>query len=780
MPKQSSRIPVNDGRTLFDPETGEPPLTARGELASVVGPRIADAIPRTLMELREREGLSRLQVDAIEDREDQVTIGWLLARQLERSPAVSTLLQKPTGTGKTYDAFIFAAKALDMDRRVIFLTTRNLLVSQAAGDMFRILEIDSREVSLHSEGRLSREQRATNYLDSERRIIIATDDTFRRDLDAGLVELSDFVFIIDETHNREYLPLLEKIRDAGVPALGISATLADDPRSFEELCTAFGVEAPRDVLNAHIDTGAKEYQNLVFELDPRVYDAGIEILSLLKKGTSDLLLPSVKFGKVLRTPGEALGYAIRDAFYNRYISHLRTMTRENIKDVLGEVLGVSLAGRIAVEIAGEEFSAFSPKLRKKLVDRIGEECTLALEERASNRSVLAFGDEIATILTHRISLEEADKIRGRVLRVEQLFAEWETNLGRERRLPFQTLVGTVRFLALEIEGLLRKKNGDSGDAITAEQKYILSKTIELQELCRYHEVLTSMGLQAFLHEYSSKFLDFYMRKTHGRGVVKNPKKDGPEVYGFENRLYLAHDAQNETARHLYRTFKNLAGGDGEGATPYRDTFKQAQAIRDFRGGMEMNVQDFAKNIRVFLADSLATTAQNRALRTPKEFALVDGINEILAESPGAKILVYAEYEHLVTQLALTIEGLSRDTAGPAPRVRAGYIFGDMTKTERERQLSALERGEVSVLVMTSVGLEGLHIAKADWMFICSHLSKPSSNTQLAGRVGHGGTHSTVFRLLNLHSPDITRVERARQRKHASMEATRRTTHLHFE
>ena len=645
MPRKQS---VNHEPTLFDIMPEAAPLA----LVTATGLR---GVPRTLAELKQREGLPRLKTDALEDREDQIAIASILAARLEREPAARTLLQKPTGTGKTYDAWIFAAKALDEEQRIIFLTTRNLLVSQAAGDLFRIVEMKEGEVALHSEGKVSAQSRALNYADENRRIIIATDDTFRRDLEAGIVNLKDFTFIIDEVHNREYLPLIEAIRDVGVPALGISATLADDPHLAESLCRAFGVHLHDDVFEAHIDTGVKEYQDLCFELDERAYDAGIEILSILRKGLSDLLISSIDSMHILRTPGEALEYAVRDAAFVCYKEKLEGLTKENLGKGLGEVLGSSIAKAVAGEMRAVACRHFSPKLKARLIDRLGEECTGLFEAQLFDANVQAFSESLTGTLAHYLSLDEAAKVRGRVMRVEGQFADWDAELGRERRLPFQTLVGAVRYLALEIEGSLRATQGEA----TLEQKYMFSKTIEIQELCRYHEILSSMGLQSFLHEYASKFLDFYMRKTHGRGILKNPKADGPRIYNFEERLYRADERSNLSARRLYKVFKSLAQEAGEGAAQYHDTFRRVQIIRTAPGGDPRAVDALVRETKVFLDEAMATAAAAPELRTPKELALFEGISGILREDPQAKILVYAEYEHLVRQLALSIEALSR-------------------------------------------------------------------------------------------------------------------------
>ncbi|MEM4389716.1 MAG: helicase-related protein [Candidatus Micrarchaeia archaeon] len=177
-----------------------------------------------------------LRGDKIVPREYQLAIA---ERVAERG---NSLVVLPTGLGKTLIALLVMEKLLGEHGRALVLAPTRPLAEQHAKTMLELTTLGRDEVVL-----LTGEKKAEKRQWNSGRIIAATPQTAYNDLLAGRLQLQDFVLVVfDEAHravgNYAYTALAQACRQAGVRALGLTASPGGREERIREVAAALGAE----------------------------------------------------------------------------------------------------------------------------------------------------------------------------------------------------------------------------------------------------------------------------------------------------------------------------------------------------------------------------------------------------------------------------------------------------------------------------------------------------------------------------------------------------------
>ena len=134
-----------------------------------------------------------LKKDLIEEREYQKAIA-------EKASSANTLVVLPTGLGKTFIALMVAAKRLEKfpDSRILIMAPTRPLNAQHKKNFEKFMNLDASKIFLVT-GKVSPKKREEIYKIAK--IISATPQTIKNDLEKNILNLEDFSLIVfDEAH----------------------------------------------------------------------------------------------------------------------------------------------------------------------------------------------------------------------------------------------------------------------------------------------------------------------------------------------------------------------------------------------------------------------------------------------------------------------------------------------------------------------------------------------------------------------------------------------------
>ncbi|NYZ77155.1 DEAD/DEAH box helicase family protein [Candidatus Micrarchaeota archaeon] len=144
----------------------------------------------------------------------------------------NTLVVLPTGLGKTLIALMLI-RELSKKGRCLFLTPTKPLAKQHYETVQGVLGIAADEISLMT-GDLPQEKRKAEY---NRKVIIATPQTIRNDLKAGVLSPDFSLCIFDECHRAvgdyAYVPIADKLN--GTIFVGLTASPGGKKERIEEV-----------------------------------------------------------------------------------------------------------------------------------------------------------------------------------------------------------------------------------------------------------------------------------------------------------------------------------------------------------------------------------------------------------------------------------------------------------------------------------------------------------------------------------------------------------------
>ena len=133
--------------------------------------------------------------------------------------------------------------------------------------------------------------------------------------------------------------------------------------------------------------------------------------------------------------------------------------------------------------------------------------------------------------------------------------------------------------------------------------------------------------------------------------------------------------------------------------------------------------------------ALMELARSADVEHPKLLELKEVVSEQLSSNPSSRILVFTQYRDTVAHIA---EELAK-----IPGARVGTFVGQasrggvrgMSQEEQIRALEALERGEINVLVSTSIAEEGLDVPSVEHVVFYEPIPSEIRYIQRRGRTG---------------------------------------------
>lgn len=720
--------------SLFDLENLDPAAA----LAELTGPQAREFAPSTLSELKSTYGLDVLDVSNLEDRPEQVKFAHIFFARTEQG-MIGAVLRKGTGRGKSFDALIVAARELSHQQRVLIVTSRNMLVRQFAEYARAIFQIDPENVVEHSNARIAVSKRAALHTDKNARLVVATGETIRNDLANGDLDLSNYsLIILDEAlHNTvgdyAYVSILTAVHKAKIAFLALDATPANTKEELSALGKRYQLDPASDFFNVKGDT---DYHPIPVRVaaSKQVSQAAWNIAAQIATTASTLARPSTESTYLERTPAMVLFYAIRDAAVQTLT---QPISQIKLKDCLRQDFSSTQIAfkNCAKGVISDAYRGHAPSgILGKLVKTIDHDRFQELVMTLARAPEAKIGSEMARLIVGQAACDFAKSVQARLLMIETALNPKADNFGDLIQESTQSVIGPMRGLSVEIGKCL----SIGGLALADEGKFIRRFACEAGELARYHEELTSYGAIYFLYKYALKLNDY-----------RDRLKRGAHVRGFEAALYSPESALLATAQKLasgsaFAELLSVSGSSNAKLAPFKERLNQAQLEELYKG----------------------------KLVTPKEWKTFNLIAQELAHNPNSRILVFIDQVDAAAQYAEAIELWSHDAVSSAELnkpILTQHISGtgSMGKNMREQRKAQFERGEIQVLVITSVAIEGAHFEGANVLIALSHLSNPGKLKQLMGRAGHGKDEATIYQIVAESSPDSRRLERAAERMQAA-------------
>ena len=152
--------------------------------------------------------------------------------------------------------------------------------------------------------------------------------------------------------------------------------------------------------------------------------------------------------------------------------------------------------------------------------------------------------------------------------------------------------------------------------------------------------------------------------------------------------------------------------------------------KKLRDGNSNADKRLVSNKNITSAMHMTRSLFDQGSKHPKIGKLCSLITDQMKEKPDSKIIVFANYRESVKDIA---NSLSR-VGGAKPVEFVGQREG-MTQKEQKRRLDEFKSGEYNILVTTSIGEEGIHVAEADVAIFYEPVPSEIRQVQRRGRVG---------------------------------------------
>ncbi|MGC8885184.1 MAG: ERCC4 domain-containing protein [Candidatus Nanoarchaeia archaeon] len=143
--------------------------------------------------------------------------------------------------------------------------------------------------------------------------------------------------------------------------------------------------------------------------------------------------------------------------------------------------------------------------------------------------------------------------------------------------------------------------------------------------------------------------------------------------------------------------------------------------------------DITSDFRIRAAYSLALDLFQKGIEHPKIAALKDVVKKQISENPNSKILIFTEYRDNIAPIlsALEMPGIAAHKfIGQASRLEPG-----MSQKTQAEIIERFKKGELNVLVCTSVAEEGIDIPAVNLVVFYSPLPSVIRTIQRRGRTG---------------------------------------------
>lgn len=137
-----------------------------------------------------------------------------------------------------------------------------------------------------------------------------------------------------------------------------------------------------------------------------------------------------------------------------------------------------------------------------------------------------------------------------------------------------------------------------------------------------------------------------------------------------------------------------------------------------------------KDKNIAKAMKLAEELEKKGTKHPKIAKLSEIVSKQLRSKPDSRIILFANYREMVRELVKALANVD----GAMPGEFMGQKEG-MTQNEQKLRIQEFKEGKFNVLVTTSIGEEGIHVAEADMAIFYEPVASEIRSIQRRGRVG---------------------------------------------
>jgi len=153
-------------------------------------------------------------------------------------------------------------------------------------------------------------------------------------------------------------------------------------------------------------------------------------------------------------------------------------------------------------------------------------------------------------------------------------------------------------------------------------------------------------------------------------------------------------------------------------------------FRKMRSEKARSSQSLVKDANVKKAMCISGELSEKGFRHPKIRKLCEIVSSQLRETPGSKIIVFANYRNMVREIVSVLSGVTN----AKPVEFMGQKEG-LTQKEQKKRISDFREGEYNILVTTSVGEEGIDIPEMELAVFYEPVPSEIRSIQRRGRVG---------------------------------------------
>jgi Fanconi anemia group M protein len=153
-------------------------------------------------------------------------------------------------------------------------------------------------------------------------------------------------------------------------------------------------------------------------------------------------------------------------------------------------------------------------------------------------------------------------------------------------------------------------------------------------------------------------------------------------------------------------------------------------FRKLRSEDTRSARNLIRDKNISQAMLLTEELFSKGSKHPKVSRLCEVVEQQLKAKKNSKIIVFANYRNTVKELVNILRGVENARPIEFMGQREGF-----TQKEQKRRLNEFKSGEYNILVTTSVGEEGIHVAEADIAIFYEPVPSEIRQVQRRGRVG---------------------------------------------
>jgi Fanconi anemia group M protein len=146
-----------------------------------------------------------------------------------------------------------------------------------------------------------------------------------------------------------------------------------------------------------------------------------------------------------------------------------------------------------------------------------------------------------------------------------------------------------------------------------------------------------------------------------------------------------------------------------------------------------------KDKNIGKAMKLAEELEKKGQKHPKIAKLSEIVSKQLRSKPDSRIILFANYREMVRELVRVLANVENARPGEFMGQKEG-----MSQNEQKLRIDEFREGKYNILVTTSIGEEGIHVADADLAIFYEPVASEIRSIQRRGRVGRTNVGKVII------------------------------------